>query len=112
MSPRARYRALLAWILKYKSVGQTRKWTRVVASKSTLDLPIRFKPTRSKRNQGNIEAVSGRPDPHISTNDLRKNVNSQDQIRAFSKARFNMLGPPRTATSRQGSPTTSDGAFC
>src|SRR5262245_49702256 len=54
----ARYRPLLTWRLKSKSLGHTRKRTRVVASKSTLDPPIRLNPTANKRNQGNIEAVS------------------------------------------------------
>src|SRR5262245_23049028 len=57
MSASARYRPLLAWRLKSKSFGHTRKRTRVVASKSTWDFPIRLKPTRNKRSQGNIEAV-------------------------------------------------------
>src|SRR5262249_3996381 len=58
MSASARYRPLLAWRLKSKSFGHTRKRTRVVASKSTWDLPIELKPTRNKRSQGIIEAVS------------------------------------------------------
>src|SRR5215813_12939083 len=58
MSASARYRPLLTCILKSRSFGQTRKRTRVVASKSTLDLPITLKATRNKRNQGNTETVS------------------------------------------------------
>src|SRR5215471_13554445 len=58
ISASARYRPLLTCILKSRSFGQTRKQTRVVASKSTLDLPITLKATRIKRNQGNTETVS------------------------------------------------------
>ena len=36
-----------------KSLGHTRREIRVVASKSTLAAPMRLKPTRIKRSQGN-----------------------------------------------------------
>src|SRR5580704_19557778 len=52
MSANARYRPLLRWTLRSRSLGQTRKQTRVVASKSTLGLPTRPRPTRVRRNQG------------------------------------------------------------
>jgi hypothetical protein len=39
--------------LTSRSFGQARKQTRVVASQSTLGLPIKLEPTRIKRNQGN-----------------------------------------------------------